>query len=646
MKLKALLLALLLYNPLFGQINGGEFSFKNLNADTFEISLQLYRNCSDVSFTANNLTISAESSCGDTILFTLFRVGNPKDISLICSQSTSNCSGGNISGTEKHLFTNTLVLHSSCNEWRFIYKANQNKGSINLAPNQTMNIEAFMHKNEQQNNHSPIQHIDKYPVFCSSSDASFYPFITDPDGDKMVFSVHCKYSYTLNYSCSVPLTNFKIDSLTGLITFSAPSLIGFYSLVIEVKEYSKDGKYKSSIIFDQVFKVDACPYNSIGTINITNSYGTPFKNNRFEVCNIDTFKFDFNFSSTIPSDSLFLSSNIEEIFPGSFLHWNSQGNMVNGTVEIPPFTSIDKEYVFYIRKYRNSCPYSTVFDERFTLNIHGSTSILGNDILCINDTLKLIAKGGSHFNWKIISGDSAAANNFTCDTCQYFWATPLTATQYVLESNLNNTCKNSDTIHIHIVDTPNVQIKIKSNYVFSFITYRHHNYIYIDTSGFDVDSFLNLYTLNWRVFLECNYNNEITSLIGQGEPILKDYENRFGIQSCVLLTITDTNGCKSTFTHFAVFYWSVEENFGNAKLFHLYPNPSTHGEFSIHSTENGLYAFTIYDSKGRKLMHLNEQFFHKDETKSYHFKELGTGMYFIKLQSDKHIETLRLLIQK
>ena len=173
---------------------------------------------------------------------------------------------------------------------------------------------------------------------------------------------------------------------------------------------------------------------------------------QIQACDGDSICFDMEFTDANPTDSLFVSSNITQLFPGSTVIQNGFFSPVTASfcmVVLPgtnPFTTIS------VIANDNACPTFGTTSSAIGLTVISSTYAGPDVTMCSGVPTSLNASGGSIFNWSVISGDPISiGNNFSCNGCSSPVINPANSTVYQLVTNLSGGCSNTDTISVDVV---------------------------------------------------------------------------------------------------------------------------------------------------------------------------------------------------
>jgi hypothetical protein len=111
-------------------VAGTDITYQCLGNDSFLITVNIFRDCSGVSWTATNINVNISSSCGSMLVLNLPTTntvtGNSAvgiDVSQLCPTAVSNCSGGNNPGMQLYTYQAIVVLSPPCNTWTIGYNA-------------------------------------------------------------------------------------------------------------------------------------------------------------------------------------------------------------------------------------------------------------------------------------------------------------------------------------------------------------------------------------------------------------------------------------------------------------------------------------------------------------------------------------------
>lgn len=476
------LLLLFLFLGIFGffspkaeasHVAGVDISYQCLGNDSFLITVNIFRDCSGVGWSAPSINISLTSTCGQTINATLNTTnttgpnGQPVgiNISQLCPNSInqSACNGGSLPGMQLYTYQGIVVITPPCNTWTIGYSppcCRNNTNILNLT-NASSGTFAFATLNSQNDscNSSPSFSTNfPNPYACVNQQVCYDYGVTEQDGDSLVYSLVSAYTalntqaiYNAGYTPTVPIPGITIDPQTGKVVFT-PTTAGNYVVVVQVCEYDRaTGLLLGCIMRDMQFVVDVCLNQAPSlctsdTIANFSGNGAKINNNTVEVCYGQNFSFDIVVTDPDPADSLTATSNISSVLPGATMTLNHApgGNPLTitfswtATIGSNPFNS------FNLQVSDQNCPITATNTAVFNVKVVPSTYGGPDQQICKGvETATLSAIGGSQFTWSVISGD---INSLSCTNCKTTIASPNTTTAYQVTSNLSSSCKNTDTV--------------------------------------------------------------------------------------------------------------------------------------------------------------------------------------------------------
>jgi hypothetical protein len=319
------------------------------------------------------------------------------------------------------------------------------------------------------------------PSACVGQQIYYGIGTVDPNGDSLRFELTpaktgtgANVSYTGGYTYLRPMTQFSMDSATGLIT-ARSTVAGKFLVAFLVKEYERcdpvlKGRLKGVTYREVQFVVSACSNNVPRDISgVSNITGQAMKLGRFkiEVCEGQTFGWDDTLQDPDVLDTLYISTNMQDVLPGATVQYIS----LNRRTTVARFswraviggTSIVKS--FFLEFNDNRCDYPGKGFSVFEIIVKPATSAGPDQNVCIGDTVMVDAVGGTAFTWTSISGDPliSGVNWFPLTLGypgQYNLFRPSQTTYLQVASNAQSPCGGSitscftvDTIRIHPVDS-------------------------------------------------------------------------------------------------------------------------------------------------------------------------------------------------
>ena len=465
---------------------GVDISYTNVGQDSFIITLNFYRDCSSSTTAPTVATIDYRSiNCAFTGTIDLpltpmilpQNIPNGSEVSALCGNSISNstCNGGTLPGVQQYQYSALVVLPARCTDWVFSYdlccrNAGTAPTNLNGAASYDIYAEASLNNTIFPQDNSPIFTNRPVPYFCYLDSIQYNHGSIDVDGDSLVYTLinplggpgtpvpyNAPYSPTNPLACNGP---FVFDPATGQMTF-VPSNAQTAVITILVQEY-RNGVLIGSTMRDIQINIlgnPVCvpPYGQVRTRGIDSSSvtgGVNLGNYTLQVCPGATLNFNISFGG----DSVYLSSNASQALPGatfnvSTVHSNgSVPDSVLGQFSWTPSALDTGTKVFSIQYGVRACPIDRTSSRTITINVLKGTSAGPDKIYCTAGLpVQLFAVGGTQFTWSPATGlsDPNIRNPL---------ASPTVTTDYVVTSNLQGQCHNSDTVQVKVV--PNFILSI------------------------------------------------------------------------------------------------------------------------------------------------------------------------------------------
>jgi hypothetical protein len=314
---KSLKKSLLLFMGLFffaantqaSHIVGGEVWYQWISGNTYQVGLNLYRDCGGLTPPAT-VNVSYDG-CGVSGSILLSQTGAPVTVTAICQSSIANssCNGGSLYSIQRITYSGTVTLPFACSFWVFSYDECCRTNLSNISsPNSTdmyykaiLNNVAAPQNNSARFNTVPTTII---PVNATSNlDWSAY----DADGDSLVYMFTSalrgpgqQVVYLPSYSASQPFSAALptgIDSTNGIITVT-PNIVQNPTVSIKVNEY-RNGTLIGTVYRDLMVSVYPNNNNLLPTMSGINGSGIY----TVSVCAGDTLSFSLTASDPNPSQS-------------------------------------------------------------------------------------------------------------------------------------------------------------------------------------------------------------------------------------------------------------------------------------------------------------------------------------------------------
>lgn len=239
--------SILLIQPVSAtHIMGGEITYTHISGDSFEIHLNLYRDCTGASLgTSEPLTISSPG-CLNTTVTAVLLPGSGQDITPMCGSVLSPCVDPNSQvpvGVEYHSYSTIAVI--PCDTFRISWESCCRNSDITSGPNDKSFAIYVDHHSAGAAvigpNSSPIFNAPAAIYGYAGLPATFDFSATDPDGDSLVYEIgqpegpmdSVLYFIPGLYPLASPV---HLDSVTGILT-AHPQIMQISVIRIDVHEY-------------------------------------------------------------------------------------------------------------------------------------------------------------------------------------------------------------------------------------------------------------------------------------------------------------------------------------------------------------------------------------------------------------------------
>lgn len=367
---------------------GGSITTRCIGNNQHEVTLTLWRECSGAPMIAQNLSFT--NNCGVSFSINNVPLIATEEVSPICpdQQDQTTCEGGTLLGIEQYTYRTTLFL-SPCNAWTIGWNTCCRNESVNLEGAQGIYIEALVNNAGGACNSSPVFSDQTPPFVCVDQPVSYDPGVVNNAGQQLRFRLIGARRYTgivdpvlyqAPYTGAEPFTGMVIDSLTGSITFT-PTLQGYIVCVIQVEVRNAAGQWIGTIMRDFPFIAQACG-NTVPSADsgVTGgASGNAASTGPYAVTSCGgAFCFEATVADGDPGQVLTLSSNVDQVLPGSSftvtgtnpavaaICWNSAGAAAGN-------------YVFTITALDDACPVRGAQTYTYTLTVGTADATAGPD---------------------------------------------------------------------------------------------------------------------------------------------------------------------------------------------------------------------------------------------------------------------------
>ena len=292
--LSVLIFGMGLQRSLATHIAAVNITYVGLDTFTYEITIKIYRDCSNLNTAPGFITIKFSSlSCGlsgsDTINFdgtgTFPPLGGGTFIQLPCL-GVDTCDPGQVGyGVEEYVYSSTITLPDVCTDWIISYETAGQRNTNDVILNwisKKIYVEALINNVDAPGNSSPSFIKPPVAVFCINRDFFFNQGAADTiDGDFLVYSLvqaqglggailPYDTAYTAQYPFNAVDSPLTIEPSSGVISFTpdTPAIISVMSILIE--EYDSNGVLIGSIKNDmQVLINDSCTADTLNFLGDT-----------------------------------------------------------------------------------------------------------------------------------------------------------------------------------------------------------------------------------------------------------------------------------------------------------------------------------------------------------------------------------------
>ncbi len=451
-------------------VSGGEVTYENVGANQFKVILVLYWDCAsfDPGPTAQ---MGTTNNGGFVDLNFTVNLDSAVEISQLCpsSMASSTCNGGTIPGNKKNVYSAVVTLPGLCSLWTFFHNSCCRNISINAPNYDSFTFYATLNNLVAPTNNSPYFTSQPLPYLCVGQTVCYSPGVVEIDGntldfqfiDAMSTNSTTPITYAAGYTGATPMPGISIIPGNGLIQF-IPTMIGNFVVAFQVTERDVNGIVIGTVVRDIQMVVVNCT-NQVVSCNsgpVTNLLGfgaVILPPNGVQVCENVPFSFQFSFSDPDPNDILSITTNIQQVMPGSTITVSGTNPITVSVSWNAPLGSANTFTTFAVTVSDNACPVTGQQTVNYIMMILPAT-FAGNDhTICANqpDTLYQAGGPGTTFAWTVLSGPPMILNgpmqNFSCATCQNPIATPTATTTYILITNGAAGCVLTDTVTVFVV---------------------------------------------------------------------------------------------------------------------------------------------------------------------------------------------------
>ena len=501
------------FSCLASHVPGGNITYQCVGPNTYVVTLTLFEDCGTAFETNGPEPITISNNCGLSFgpTINLPNIAFQSEVSQLCLTNLpqSECNGGTLPGVYMHVWQDTITLPGPCDSWTFSYSSccrNQSNNLVGTGNNYYW--ESVLNSTTAPCNTSPVITSQPIPYYCVNQPVVYNFGAYEPDGHTLVYSLvnaltgaGTSAPYAAGFSGPAPIAGVTIDPNTGEIQFT-PTVAGNYVFAVLIEEFDAAGNLVGSIMQDFQFEIIStagCANNnpSPPASGISNfiSNGVQTGPNQVQLCEGDNVCFDVEFTDA-STDSIYLSSNVDQLFPGATIVQNSYFSPASATICFLVGPGSNPLSTITIDAQDNACPIVGISSMSVGVTVVSSTYAGQDVIMCQGVGTQLSASGGSNFTWSVISGDPInIGTNFSCNNCQDPIANPSITTVYEVTSNLSGGCTNIDTVEVTVVPdftysvlTASTSSCLMEDIGFSALTSPNVGFTYLWTPSTDLSS--------------------------------------------------------------------------------------------------------------------------------------------------------------
>lgn len=445
-------------------ILGGNISYTCLGGGDYGITLSIYKDCfGATSAPAMENLFFFPSGCGELPFSATANLTGVVEISDLCATELANssCNGGFIPGAELVQYYLEVTLDPAC-VWEISWSAGdwnyfQNMDNSTL-PSAYLwaTVDPSMGCFDSVELNSDILNSTPVPYSCTGDAVSYLLDVDNPNGYTLSYAFTCPLTAgganaPMTEPCTEPIPGITLDPVTGQIDFISPAAFGNYVVGIEIQMF--DGVNLIGTVYEDIaFTVRLCDASptvfSTPEIQSISAGGNQVSATEAEVCVGDSLCVNVEASNANIFRSITLSSDFTTLFPGADFTVSGT-NPVNGELCLLADESMIGSTVITIDAEDDACPTPSTDQIQITFTVLPSLSVdVLDTLICLGETVPIIASGDSDFQWNIVSGDSdpGIVGNGGSQTLD-----PLVDTQIeLIANNATAACNFRDTLNIAV----------------------------------------------------------------------------------------------------------------------------------------------------------------------------------------------------
>ncbi|MBL7778066.1 MAG: gliding motility-associated C-terminal domain-containing protein [Chitinophagales bacterium] len=448
----------------FGQasgshIMGSDITYRCLGGNNYQVVVTIYRDCSGISM-PNSITVDVNSTCGtQTITATLDAATSGIEVSQLCPTAVSTCQGGSLPGVQVYTYIGNYTIQPGCGTYTFSYDDCCRNPSNNIVnpTSQGFMVRSTLNSNIPCNS-APEFTSPPVPYFCINQQVNYSHGAVDADGDSIVYSLvpplndlggNIAYTGAFNATNPMPTASgFNFDPQTGQMTFT-PTTQGVYVVDVFVQEY-RNGVLIGTTMRDIQIVIINCNNQAPVVANCltpqNSSGGVIIDCNSLGVCPGQTVSFDL-FAYDPNNQNITVTSNLAQSIPGATLSVTQIGgsdSVIASFLWTP--SGLDTGFRYFTIQFEDdACPITGLQLFTYDITVLAGTYAGPDLYYCTGGgPVTITATGGNTFSWTPTNFITAVSGP---DSTSITVAPPVTTT-YIVQSDLQGSCKNRDTVTV------------------------------------------------------------------------------------------------------------------------------------------------------------------------------------------------------
>lgn len=454
---------------------GFDLSYQCLGGNTYQFTLNFYRDCDGISApNAVNINLSSVS-CSSDFNINLGLSGVATEVSPLCAAqlAQSTCATPAcvvcLPGVEQYVYQGTFTFTQNCPDWVVSFEEccrNNSITNLNGPGGRSLFVSAALDNSGGLCNSSPQFTSTPVPYVCADQQFCYNHGAIDPDGDSLSYSLvnplegpapgtpipYSSPALSANYPLFDTTGSVQFDPQTGSLciipTDTTPGQV--VVVAVQVLEW-RNGVVIGSTTRDIQLVVLQCANNQpdLNPRDVVNlNGGIRVDSNSIEICPGVPLTFDIIADDPNLGDVVTMSTNVLALIPAAT--FNTSGtNPVTGSFSWTPTVADAGFYNFTVTIQDDGCPILGAQIFNFDITVVPSTDAGPDVTYCpAGGPVSLNAVGGTTFTWSDIGGGGA---NFSCNPCQNTDVDIVNTTQIEVLSDLSPVCKNRDTVIVTLV---------------------------------------------------------------------------------------------------------------------------------------------------------------------------------------------------